>query len=63
MFTADLRPTEVDIAIRYGSGNWRDGHSTLLLNEEVVPVCSPSWLEAHGEFQSPHDISDTPLIV
>jgi DNA-binding transcriptional LysR family regulator len=62
MFTADLRHNEVDIAIRYGSGSWRDGHSTLLFNEEVVPVCSPSWLEAHGEPQSLQDISDAPLI-
>ena len=45
MFTADLRHVEVDVAVRYGDGNWSDGSSSLLFDEEVFPVCAPGFLE------------------
>jgi LysR family transcriptional regulator, glycine cleavage system transcriptional activator len=35
----------IDIAIRYGSGAWRDGISHLLFEEEITPVCSPAFLQ------------------
>ncbi|MCV0426778.1 MAG: hypothetical protein K5905_15050 [Roseibium sp.] len=37
-----------DIAIRFGDGNWPGGPWDLLLNETLVPVCSPAYLEKHG---------------
>ncbi|WP_321799032.1 LysR substrate-binding domain-containing protein [Caballeronia sp. J97] len=46
MFTADLRHKEIDVAVRFGNGLWPDGTATLLFDEEVFPVCSPSWLAA-----------------
>ncbi|SAL85642.1 LysR family transcriptional regulator [Caballeronia terrestris] len=45
MFTADLRHVEVDVAVRYGDGQWTDGTSTLLFDVEVFPVCSPQFLK------------------
>jgi LysR family glycine cleavage system transcriptional activator len=33
----------VDIAIRYGTGHWRDGIACLLFGEKVVPVCTPQF--------------------
>lgn len=33
----------VDILIRYGTGDWRDGQVIRLLEENVVPVCSPEY--------------------
>ncbi|MFC5385856.1 LysR substrate-binding domain-containing protein [Aquamicrobium segne] len=39
---------DADIAIRYGVGNWPDGRSTLLFSDDIFPVCSPAYLEAHG---------------
>lgn len=33
----------VDILIRYGTGDWRDGQVIRLLEEKVVPVCSPEY--------------------
>lgn len=62
MFTADLRHNEVDLAVRYGNGNWSDGTSVLLYNEEVFPVCSPGWLRTN---QTPHSLAElakAPLI-
>ncbi|MGE8327711.1 MAG: LysR substrate-binding domain-containing protein [Pseudomonas urmiensis] len=47
MFTGDLRTQETDIVVRYGDGQWVDGESIFLFNEEIFPVCSPGWL-AHN---------------
>ncbi|MFT3688473.1 LysR substrate-binding domain-containing protein [Paenirhodobacter sp.] len=35
----------VDLAIRYGDGNWSDGAARLLFRERIVPVCSPALFE------------------
>ncbi len=32
----------VDLAIRYGDGDWSDGAAIALFRERVVPVCSPA---------------------
>lgn len=39
---------DVDIAIRYGNGNWTDGEVHLLFPEEIDPVCSPILAERIG---------------
>lgn len=62
MFTADLRHVEVDLAVRYGAGDWGDGTSTLLFNEEVFPVCSPAFLEEYQRAETPEALSRLPLI-
>ncbi len=36
----DFKREEIDIAIRYGRGNWPDVHSELLFEEKVFPICS-----------------------
>jgi LysR family transcriptional regulator, glycine cleavage system transcriptional activator len=50
--TPDLVPleddSEVDLSVRYGDGNWR-GEKLKLGDEAVFPVCSPEFLQAHGE--------------
>ena len=62
MFTADLRPKEIDIAVRFGNGRWGDGTATLLFDEEVFPVCSPKWVELRGAPESLQDIANAVLI-
>lgn len=62
MFTADLRHNEVDVAIRFGDGSWKDGTSTFLFDEEVFPVCSPEWLRENGEPASLEELARLPLI-
>ncbi|SAL01376.1 LysR family transcriptional regulator [Caballeronia calidae] len=52
MFTADLRHNEVDAVVRFGNGNWSDGTSYLLFEEQVSAVCSPSWLKENGTPQT-----------
>lgn len=39
----DLERAEVDIAIRYGKGQWNHCDSVRLLDEWVFPVCSPAF--------------------
>jgi DNA-binding transcriptional LysR family regulator len=62
MFTADLRHKEIDVAVRFGNGVWPDGTATLLFDEEVFPVCSPSWLEAQAEPMSLEALAGTVLV-
>lgn len=50
----------VDIAIRYGNGAWRDGSSYLLFEEEITPVCSPSFQHQLGGREDP--LGSAPLI-
>lgn len=62
MFTADLRHNEVDIAVRYGNGKWRDGTSSLLFHDEVFPVCSPAWLASNGPVTTLSELPNAKLI-
>jgi DNA-binding transcriptional LysR family regulator len=62
MFTADLRHNEVDAVVRFGNGNWNDGTSYLLYDEQVIAVCSPAWLEQNGSPQTLADLMKCSLI-
>ncbi len=59
---ADFDGDKIDVAIRYGLGNW-GGHSTqLLFREQLVPVASRAVAEALGPRIKPKDIWAKPLI-
>lgn len=60
-YSSDFRKTEVDLAVRYGAGHWRDGTSTLLFDEEVFPVCAPPLLDAAAT-QTVDQLANIPLI-
>lgn len=40
---ANVAAAEVDLAIRYGKGDWQDVHATRLMPEVISPVCSPAF--------------------
>jgi LysR family transcriptional regulator, glycine cleavage system transcriptional activator len=40
---ANFKSDGVDIAIRFGAGDWKGLRATKLLDEEFFPVCSPSF--------------------
>jgi DNA-binding transcriptional LysR family regulator len=62
MFNADLRPREIDVAVRFGNGRWGDGSATLLFDEEVFPVCSREWVESRGAPASLQELANAALI-
>lgn len=58
----NLESTEIDIAIRFGSGMWGDAQAGLLFDDEVFPVCSPNFAHEAGCIAKPHDLLAHPLI-
>lgn len=55
----DLNRSNVDIAIRFGEGDYDDLHFKMLFADYVTPVCSP---ELAKELKSPSDLLDAPRI-
>ncbi|WP_186059968.1 transcriptional regulator GcvA [Burkholderia gladioli] len=58
----DLTAERVDVAIRYGAGNWPDLASTYLLRDDFFPVCSPALLEGEHALTSPAELRHHRLI-
>ncbi|MDZ7840947.1 MAG: transcriptional regulator GcvA [Gammaproteobacteria bacterium] len=59
---ADFSRDSVDIAIRYGSGDYPGLRVDCLLGEEVYPVCSPALLEGEHPLREPADLQHHVLI-
>jgi LysR family glycine cleavage system transcriptional activator len=58
---ADFSRDDVDVAIRYGRGNYPDLHVELLLDEVAFPVCSPTF--NGGQLpKTPADLLHVPLL-
>lgn len=58
----NLVQSSVDIAIRYGEGNWSGTRSKLVQRQMIMPVCSQSFLAKHGPFHSLEDLLTVPLL-
>ncbi|MCP9232441.1 transcriptional regulator GcvA [Mesorhizobium sp. LMG 17147] len=52
----------IDVAVRYGSGNYPGLTSEFLTGEEVFPVCSPKLLEGAHPLRTPQDLRHHTLI-
>jgi LysR family glycine cleavage system transcriptional activator len=59
---ADFAREDVHVAIRFGRGTWPRVHVEKLLDEWLVPVCTPALLERHGRLRGPGDTGDYPLV-
>ncbi len=53
---------QVDVALRYGGGRWPGLRATLLMTEEVFPVCSPRLLTGRSGLRRIEDLSRHTLI-
>jgi LysR family transcriptional regulator, glycine cleavage system transcriptional activator len=53
---ANVKTGEVDIAIRWGRGDWPGVEKMKLFPDEVFPVCSKLYLKGLGALQSPADL-------
>lgn len=59
---ADFIRDGIDIAIRYGVGDYPGVVSEFLADEDVSPVCSPSLLESKHPLRTPSDLKHHRLI-
>lgn len=58
----DLEREDVDIAIRFGSGNWPGLSSSYLMGEEVFPVCAPELANGPVPLRKPSDLARHTLL-
>lgn len=58
----NLVQSGVDVAIRYGEGNWKGVTSQLLQRQMIMPLCSRNFLERFGPFERLEDLMDAPLL-
>jgi LysR family glycine cleavage system transcriptional activator len=57
----DLRRENIAVGIRYGTGRYPGLDATLLMSDEVFPVCSPS-LTGMSKLREPDDLARFQLI-
>ena len=58
----DFARQDVDLAIRYGSGDWRGLDAVRLMTEEVFPVCSPGLPHGGPPLRNPSDLGHFTLL-
>lgn len=58
----DFESEDVDIAIRYGRGQWSGLHVDRLFGEEIFAVCSPLLLEGPCPLRVPSDLRHHTLL-
>jgi len=58
----DFTRERIDIAIRFGHGEWGDALVDPLMSEEVQVVCSPLLLDEQSPLDTPNDIARYRLI-
>ncbi|MGE3302957.1 MAG: transcriptional regulator GcvA [Hyphomonadaceae bacterium] len=61
MTPVDFSATDVDLAIRYGSGRYEGLASEKMLEEAVLPVCSPLLME-QAPIRQPEDLAHHTLL-
>jgi LysR family glycine cleavage system transcriptional activator len=59
---ADFVKTGMDAGIRFGPGTWPRLHAEKVLDEWLVPVCTPALLRLHGPIAEARDLSRYPLL-
>ena len=59
---ADFSRDEVDLAIRFGSGDYPGMRAERLMGEEVFPVCSPRIITAEKPLRRPADLHHHTLL-
>ena len=58
----DFMREDFQLAIRFGAGAWPSVQSEKLLDEWVLPVCSPGLYQKHGPLRSADDLRRYPLL-
>ncbi len=58
----DLTSSGIDLAIRFGEGEWPGVESIRLFDDEIWPVCAPSYLAGRAPIRSPRDLLNESLL-
>jgi LysR family glycine cleavage system transcriptional activator len=58
----DFVRSDVQLAIRHGKGQWPGLHAEKLLDDWLVPVCTPEWLRKAGIVRHAEDLQRYKLI-
>lgn len=56
------RRPDIDLAIRFGQGPWPGLYNECLINEQMFPVCSPSFLARQTSLSTPEDMTQQALL-
>lgn len=59
---ADLALAGIDLAVRYGRGQWPGVEATHLFDNEVFPVCAPAYLAGRAPLSEPAELLDETLL-
>jgi len=62
LHVVDFERENVDIAVRFGDGNYPGFRSDRLMMESISPVCSPSLLNGQIPLHQPRDLGNHTLI-
>jgi len=58
----DITREPIDVAIVFGSGQWRACVAEPIVPEAVLPVCAPGLLDSHATPKVPRDLQALPLL-
>jgi LysR family glycine cleavage system transcriptional activator len=58
----DFTNEDVDLGIRYGTGDYPGLRSTRLMSEDIAPMCSPSLLHGPAALREPGDLARHTLL-
>ncbi len=58
----DFMREDFQLAIRFGTGGWPNVHAEKILEEWVLPVCSPALFEKYGPLRGADDLRRYPLL-
>jgi LysR family glycine cleavage system transcriptional activator len=58
----DFQREAVDMAVRYGRGNWPGLRTQWLMAEDIFPVCSPALMNGMTPLRRPEDLAHHTLL-
>ncbi|MCL4108039.1 UNVERIFIED_CONTAM: hypothetical protein GTU68_017067 [Idotea baltica] len=59
---ADLVNDDIDVGIRFGTGEYSGLDADFLFSQSVIPVCSPQLLQGEHKIQTPEDLKNFTLL-
>ena len=58
----DFTKGRVDVAVRYGSGDYPHAATERMMDETITPVCTPGLRASLGGLHAPEDLARCPLV-